>query len=149
MAATYTLSTTVFSVPVGKSDTQVKLASTSGLTPGMRLFADRELMRVVSLGVSSLVNVQRGVDGTQAERHGTEVTVYTGSGEQFFTYDPTGQPRPDLLVSPHINIRTGDVWFAQGDGAVNGRRWWQKQTIDHTVGDLGVIQVTPTPTSST
>ena len=149
MAATYTLSTTVFTVPVEKSDTQVKVASTSGLTPGMRLFADRELMQVVSLGVSSLVNVRRGVDGTQAERHGTDVTVYVGTGDQFYSRDPEGQPRPDLLVSPWINVRTGDVWFAQGDGAVGGQRWWQKQVIDHTVGDLGVIQVTPTPTSST
>jgi len=149
MPATYTLGTTTFAAPVGKFDTQVKVASTSGLTPGMRLFADRELMRVVSLGVSTLVNVQRGVDSTQAERHGTEVTVYSGSGEQFFDYDPVGQPRPDLLVSPHINIKTGDVWFAQGDGTVEGQRWWEKQTVTHSVGDLGVREVSLSPTSST
>ena len=70
MPATYTLSSTNFVVPVGKFDTQVKVASTSGLTPGSRLFADRELMQVVSLDVSTLVNVRRGVDGTLAERHG-------------------------------------------------------------------------------
>ena len=149
MPATYTLSTTTFAVPVGKSDTQVKVASTSGLTPGMRLFADRELMQVVSLDVSSLVNVRRGVDGTKAERHGTEVTVWTGTGDQFFSLDPEGQPRPDLLVSPHINVRTGDVWFAQGDGIEGGQRWWQKQAIEHSVGDLGVRVATPSPTSST
>lgn len=144
-----TLSTTSFSAPVGKFDSQVKVASTSGLTPGMRLFADRELMQVVSLDVSTLVNVRRGIDGTSAERHGTDVTVYTGTGDQFYAHDPVGRPREDLLVSPHINIRTGDVWFAQGDGTATGERWWQKQSIGHGVGPLGVRTTTPDITSST
>jgi hypothetical protein len=149
MPATYTLSTTTFVASVGKFDTQVKVASTSGLAAGARLFADRELMQVVSLGVSTLVNVRRGVDGTVAEPHGTDVTVYKGAADQFFSFDPQGRPREDLLVSPHINIRTGDVWFAQGDGTAAGQRWWQKQTIGHGVGPLGVRTTTPDVSSST
>ncbi len=151
MAATVTLSTTTFAVPVKKSDAQVKVASTSGLTPGMRLFVDRELMRVVSLGVSSLVNVLRGVDGTAAEQHGTDATVYIGAGDQFYSYDPTGAPLDAVLVSPWINIRTGDVFFASGDADPAGlqSRWWQKQTTTRGIGPLGVRTTTFDPTSST
>lgn len=150
MAATYTLSTTTFAAPVSASDSQVKLASTSGLTPGMSLFVDRELMSVVSLGVSSLVNVKRGVSGTYAQRHGTDATVYTGAAEQFYSFDPSGAPLEALLVSPWINVRTGDIWFAAGDGAPAGleQRWWQKQSIGHGTGALGVRTTTPDPTVS-
>ena len=149
MPATYTLLETTFAAPVGKVDSQVKVASTSGLAAGSRLFADRELMQVVSLDVSTLVNVRRGVDGTAAEAHGTDVTVYKGAADQFFSFDPQGRPREDLLVSPHINVRTGDVWYAQGDGAASGQRWWQKQSIGHDVGPLGVRLTTPDVSSST
>ena len=149
MPATYVLSTTTFAAPVGKFDPQVKVASTSGLAAGSRLFSDRELMQVVSLGVSTLVNVRRGVDGTASDSHGTDVTVYKGEADQFFSFDPQGRPREDLLVSPHINVRTGDVWFAQGDGSADGQRWWQKQSIGHDVGPLGVRTTTPDVSSST
>jgi hypothetical protein len=147
MAATYTLASTTFATPVGVSDTQVKVASTSGLAAGMRLYADRELMQVVSLGVSSLVNVRRGVDGTTAQAHGTEVLVYMGTADQFFTHDPQGQPPFPLLVSPHINVSNGLVWFAQGDQL--SPRYWMPQTVTHSVGPLGVVVTTYSPTSST
>lgn len=149
MPATYTLSTTTFAAPVGKFDSQVKVASTSGLAAGSRLFADQELMQVVSLGVSTLVNVRRGIDGTASQSHGTEVVVYKGAADQFYSFDPQGRPREDLLVSPHINIRTGAVWFAQGDGTPAGQRWWQKQSIGHGVGPLGVRTSTPDVITST
>ena len=147
MPASNPLATTTFAAPVGKSDAQVKVASTSGLAAGMRLFADRECMQVVSLGVSTLVNVRRGVDGTSADTHGTDVLVYVGKPDQFFTYDPQGQPPLALMVSPHINVTNGLVWFAQGDEGSS--RYWTPQTVTRTVGPLGVVSVTYSPTSST
>lgn len=151
MPATVTLSTTTIASPVGRNDAQVKVASTSGLTPGIRLFVDRELMQVVSLGVSSLVNVRRGVDGTAADRHNANSTVYIGAGDQFYTYDPTGVPPDAILVSPWINVRTGDIWLAEGDPDPTGTlpRWWQKQTTTRAIGPLGIRTVTLDPTSST
>lgn len=147
MPASNPLATTTFLTPVGKSDTQVRVASTSGLRAGMRLFADRECMQVVSLGVSTLVNVRRGVDSTSADVHGTDVLVYIGTPDQFFTYDPQGQPPNALMVSPHINLTNGLVWFAQGDDASS--RYWTPQTVTRAVGPLGVVTVTYSPTSST
>lgn len=152
MPATYTLSTTTFASPVGKFDRQVKVASTSGLSAGMRLFSDRELMSVESLpGYANLVEVRRGVDGTAAQRHGTDATVYTGTPDKFFSFDPQGMPHEAVLVSPHINVLTGDVWFADGDTAPVGfeQRWWHKQVVARGVGPLGVRTTTPDITSST
>jgi hypothetical protein len=151
MPASTTLSTTTFTKPVGRSDSQVRVASTSGITAGMRLFVDRESMSVVSLGVSTLVNVRRGVDGTLARDHDTAVPVYIATGEQLFEYDPQGWPAEAIMVSPHINVRTGDVWFARGDVMPTGQehRWWQKQTITRGIGALGIRTETGDPTSST
>ena len=150
MAATYTLGKTTFTAAVGQGDPQVKVASTSGLTPGMRLFCERELMRVVSLGVSSLVNVQRGVDGTLARPHDTMSTVYVGSGDQFHHSDPQGRPPDVVLNDPWINVLTGDIWFADGDGGgvPNGDRWWRKQIITRSTDPLGVRSWTPDITAS-
>ena len=64
MAATVTLSTTTLSAPVSASENVMTVASTSGLTPGTRLWVDTELMSVVGRGVNNQVRVLRGVDGT-------------------------------------------------------------------------------------
>ena len=151
MSATYTLASTNFAAPVAKDATQVYVASKSGLAAGMRLYSDRECMAVVSLHSSAnLVNVRRGVDSTRAQEHGTDVTVWVATPDQLYDHDPQGRPREDLLVSPFINVLTGDVWFAQGDAAPigTGQRWWQKQVIGHTIGDLGTRITTPDPSSS-
>ncbi len=150
MPATTTLSITSLAAPCGKDDPQIKVASTSGITAGMRLFIDRELMSVVSLGVSTLVNVRRGVDGTLATAHTAAFPMYIGAADQFYNFDPQGKPPEAVLVSPHINVLTGDVWFAQGESGPNAvARWWQKQVITYTQGPLGYPSGTADPTSST
>ena len=151
MPATVTLASTTLSVPCGSSDGVIKVASTSGLTPGTRLFLDGELMTVVSLGVDPWVNVQRGRDGTAALPHDGGGTIYIGRADQFYEADPIGSPSEAIAVSPWINARNGSVWFAQGDSVPTGTavRWWQKQTATYSFGPLGVRTVTLDPTSST
>ena len=150
MPASNPLSSTQFAVPVGRFDSQVKLVSTTGLTAGMRLFVEMEFIAVVSLaGYANLVNVRRGIDGTAAERHGTDVAVWVGTADRFYESDPMGQPAVALIVSPHINIKTGGVFFAQGDASTNGTRYWVKQTIGHDTAALGFTPAVPSPTSST
>ena len=151
MPATVTLSTTTLNEGVGSTERSVKVASTSGLTSGLRLFVDGELMTVVSLGVDPWVNVLRGVDGTAAQHHDSGATIYIGRADQFFSSDPVGAPREVIPVSPHINVINGSVWFAQGDElpAGSAQRWWQKQSTTFGVGALGVRTTTLDPTSST
>src|SRR5688572_27572506 len=105
MPATVTLGTTTLASPVDRSAGEVRVASTSGLTPGLRLFVEGEQMEVVRLLVDSWVSVRRGVDGTKGVAHPSSSTVYIGRGDQFFMSDPVGIPPGTVLVSPHINLR--------------------------------------------
>lgn len=157
MPATVTLASTTLAYPLnGSGDTLVSLASGSGITPGLRLFVDRELMTVVSAAPASATGaatflVLRGRDGTMAQQHDGGATVYIGRGDQFYDQDPEGAPTEAIPVSPWINVRNGRVWFAQGDVAPTGvaSRWWQQQTATYSSGPLGVRIVTLDPTSST
>jgi hypothetical protein len=151
MAATVTLSTTTLSESVSASDGLFKVGSTSGLAVGTRLFLDKELVSVVSLGIAPWVNVRRGVDGTPSVPHISGATIYIGRAHDFYDHDPVGAPEAAIAVSPHINVLTGSVWFAQGspDPARESQRWWQLQTTTYSTGPLGVAVQTPSPTSST
>jgi hypothetical protein len=151
MPATVTLASTTLTNRVLLTDTQVKVGSTSGLYPKTRMYADTEMMEVVSLGPDPWVNVRRGVDGTSATEHSPGATVTIGAANQFYTQDPQGAPNDAVLVSPYINVRTGTMWYSQGDFLPDGLavRWWQAQTTTHDIGPLGVRTTTQDPTSST
>jgi hypothetical protein len=151
MPATVTLSTTTLAEAVGPSAKAIKLTSTAGVLPGMFLFLDGELMRVVSLGVDPWVNVLRGQDATPAANHVSLVTVYIGRGDQFYGSDPVGRPPAAIAVSPWINVRNGKVFFAQGDTLpeAHADRWWQAQETEFGIGALGVRTKTRNPESST
>ena len=153
MPATVTLNTTTLAAFAAIGDTQVCLASTSGLVPGTRLWVDRELMAVVSLGPTSsagpLVNVRRGVDGTATTDHASNAVVTIGRSDQFYSSDPDGRPPEAIPVSPYINVNNGNVWFARGDASATSNRWWQLQTVTYGAGAFGVVSVALDPTSST
>jgi hypothetical protein len=150
MPATVTLSTTTLQTSVDPGDRQVLVASTSGLTAGTRLFVGKELMSVVSLGVSNWVRVVRGVDGSAAQHHDSGATAYIGRADQFYDSDPVGAPAETIPVSPYVNVINGTVWYAQGDSLpVGSQRWWQKQTTTYGFGALGVRTTVLEPTSST
>jgi len=151
MPATVTLSSTSLVSPVGRSDGSVKVASTSGLFKGYRLWIDKELMEIVSLGVDSNVNVIRGVDGTNGAAHVSGSTVTFGRADQFYTKDPVGLPPLSIPVSPYINVLNGKVWFARGDALPEGNsnRFWVQQTTTYSTGPLGVLVTTYDPTTST
>ena len=151
MPATVTLSSTTLSTAAGASDRQIKVASTSGLTPGTRLFIAGELLEVVSLGIDPWVNVLRGRDGTAGAPHDSGILIYIGRADQFYGVGPTGVPDEAIAVSPYINVTNGTVWFAQGNTLPEGqsKRWWQKQTTSYSTGALGVRVETLDPTAST
>lgn len=151
MPATVTLSSTTLVASVGASDQQIKVASTSGLIPGLRLFIDGELMEVVSLGIDPWVNVLRGRDGTPGLAHDSGIAIYVGRADQFYSFDPVGSPPNAIAVSPYINVTSNNIWFAQGDTlpGERARRWWQRQVTTYSTGALGVRVETRDPTAST
>lgn len=148
MPATVTLATTTLTDAIGVLARQVRLSSTAGIIPDLRLWIDRELMRVVSLGIDPWVHVIRGVDGTATAAHSSSSPVTIGRADQFYQQDPVGMPPAAIAVSPWINTQNGNVWFAQGD-AQGSSRWWQLQTTSYDVGAFGVRTAVLNPTSST
>lgn len=153
MPATVTLGTTTLLSPVLQGDAQITVASLSGLFPGIFLYVDRELMAVNGFGVGTQVNVRRGVDGTIATPHTSGSTMYIGRGDQFYDLSPEGVPIASIPVSPYINVRTGQIWFAQGDATPSAtgtsNRWWQLQATTYDVGAMGVRTTVLSPTTST
>src|SRR5262245_44515917 len=115
MPATVTLTATTLAETVTPESSRFRLTSTSGVVPGKLMFLDGELVRVTSFDIDTWVNVQRGMDGTRALPHVSLVPVYIGDADQFYSQDPVGRPPAAIPVSPHINVRNGAVWFAQGD----------------------------------
>ncbi len=150
MVATFTLPTTTFAAAVAVGDTQVSVSSTSGVVPGVFLFANRESMKVVGILPNGNVSVMRGRDGTATRPHATNETVYVAQGFQLFDTDPQGTLAASTvpLCNPHINVLNGTVWVTVGDddGADVGARVWQQVTTTQTTGALGVRSlVTTTP----
>lgn len=151
MAALATLATTTLSTDVEPNDSAVILASLTGITPGLRLYVDMELMGVLSIGIGTTVNVLRGVDGTATTRHASSRTVTIGRADQFYDRDPIGPPPAQVLVSPWINVLTGAQWTAQGDetGADAAARWWARSEHTRGVGPLGIVTDTVAPSTVT
>lgn len=142
------LATTTLSVEVLPSDALIQVASTSGMTPGVRLFHGQELMAVIRLGIRTQVYVQRGVDGTRTTAHPSSATLHIGRADEFYDSDPIGPPSGGVPVTPWINVRTGDQWTPQGDDT-GLNRWWAKTDFTHGVGALGVRQTTAAATTVT
>lgn len=139
MPALATLTTTTLVTPVSSSDTSIQLTSTSGIIPGLFLYCDMELMRVTGLGLGTWVNVRRGMDGTAGSAHASLQPVTIGRGDQFYRSNPVGAPPPSVLVSPWINVLTGEQWTPQGDETgPNAARWWARTEYTHGIGALGV-----------
>jgi len=151
MPATVTLATTTLTLAVGASDGRMCFASTAGMTPGVRLFLDGEMVTVIRLDVDPWVLVSRGVDGTEGNPHSAGSTVYIGRADQFFQGPPIGTPPAAIPVSPYIDTLSGTVYFAQGDASSSGsaNRWWQAQTTTRNDAVLGSRSSTQNPTSST
>lgn len=147
--ATTTLATTTLLATVERGDTQVLLASLTGIVKGACLWVDRELMCVeYATGINTYVVVRRGIEGTGTRRHGSNSTVYIGRGDQFYVMDPLGLPADAPVVTPYINLVTGVAWAVQGDDTGPGAdgRSWQPITTSQSIGALGVrVNTTTTP----
>lgn len=104
-----TLTSTTFSAAVSATSLYVPLASLTNVHIGDLLVCGREALLVTGLDALG-VRVTRGQGSTPAEAHPSGATVYVGTFAQFYMRDPIGTPPDPVLVTPWINLRTGDVW---------------------------------------
>jgi hypothetical protein len=146
--ATDTLATVTLNATVVASERHWTLSSTSGISPGVRLYVGQELAAVeqVDQPVSGVVVVRRGVDGTIATAHPSGSTLYVGRGDQFYQSDPMGTPPNPIRVYPYINAISGVLWGVTGDeaGPNTAARVWTAITSVPGVGPLGVRTITTT-----
>lgn len=77
------LPTTTTSEAVAYQDTELYLASLSGIHIGTWLAIDNEIMRVTGFGASTITKVIRAVEGTAAVQHATSSTVLIGTPSDF------------------------------------------------------------------
>lgn len=139
MSALATLATTTLAAPVSSSDSLVKLTSTSGVVPGIYLYCEQELMQVDRLDANGYAIVRRGQSGTASQPHVSTAVVTIGRGDQFYFVNPFGTPPSVQLVSPWINVLTGEQWTAQGDETgLSPNLYWAKTQYVHSTGALGV-----------
>lgn len=143
MNPTVTLAQTTLAVGVDADNLRVKVRSSAGLTAGVCLWMDTELMSVVSLSVTDAlgtwVNVRRGVAGTTGASHAQEIPIVIGKPSQFYQNDPTGRPSAHPEVSPWINTVNGKTWIAVGDSATGNQvRYWTEQVDTHGVTSFGI-----------
>ncbi len=107
------------------------------------LMIDRELMRVNSLGAGTIVNVERGFNGTVATAHNSGATVYVGPASWFRDVDPRGAcVRANLPVAPFIVWSTGSLWDCPTTGP-NTSVYSRVNTLDEFVLADGAFLVPP------
>lgn len=143
MAALATLSTTTLVYPVSSSDASLVLTSVTNVLPGLCLYLDAELCCVVSVGLptnnGTNVNVLRGTNATAATAHNSMTPVTIGRGDQFYQSNPVGAAPAAPLVTPWINVLTGEQWTVQGDEAGSAAApYWARTEYVHAIGAMGV-----------
>lgn len=125
------LTTTTTAAAVAQGDDTLTVASSTGFTVGQLIFIDWEVMRIQNLngvaGTSTLINVQRGVDGTGRRGHSTsERIIVTANNTDFHNTDPSfgeacARGSGEAAILPWINVRTGNIFTC---GQVGGATVW-------------------------
>jgi len=112
------LTQTTLSAAITSSQTTLQVASATGInspssfggatyTPGTStlLVVDNEAIVVRSIS-GTLVNVQRGANGSKAKAHNAAAIVWAGSPDKFLVSDPSGTCTASITYNPTISINT-------------------------------------------
>jgi len=99
---------TTLALPVSVTDSQVVLASGTGVLPGMLLYFDRETMQIASV-FGATVQVYRGIQNTNVLAHSAGVPAYFGTADQFFSSDPKGACSANAALT-FVRPQTGDTF---------------------------------------
>lgn len=135
------LTETTLAASVTSAQTQIPLASVSGINVGDVLFFDGEAVCIQSfVAAGNPAIVTRGYGGTTASSHLAGSLVIAGRPHHFKTHDPKGIPLDFPYTNPWVNIRDNRVWRAQGDQVGPGvlMRYWTPITLTQAIGALGV-----------
>lgn len=114
------LTTTTLNANMAASDATMTVTSSTGFVVGQLVLIDYEVVRIQNLngtaGTSTLINVQRGVDGTRAAAHDNAKAIWiTAQNNDFKQVDPDWSADAtrglgQAAILPWINTRTGTIW---------------------------------------
>jgi hypothetical protein len=103
-------SSTTLSAALTATAKTFTVASATGFAAGSFAFVDAELMAITAVS-STLITVQRGVNGTAAVGHASGAVIYAGLPTYFSAFDPSG---PCTAVNetalPRIVPKSGSVY---------------------------------------
>lgn len=139
-SAQASLSTTTLSAAVtSESATLIYLTATTNAVANQFAYVDRELMYIIAVPRSGVIQVQRGASSHEAggapgaSTHASGATVYLAPGNYFTTYDRSGTcTSTNELVLPVINTFNGNVWNCVSSV-------WQSGMVMRTVRGTGTL----------
>jgi hypothetical protein len=112
---------TTLSGAVTPGQTNIVLASVTGVVANTTLlFVDKEAISVISVS-GTTVHVQRGASGTRASGHVTGSGVLVGPANAFVAVDPQGSCTAGagvFLYTPVVNVTNGLEWLCSINGKV-------------------------------
>ena len=137
------LTRTTFSGAVAVSDTEVLLASISGLAVSSHVVAGAEVMRVLSVGAAATVpvGVLRGIKGLNVQAHASGAAVTFGAPSEFLGPNP---PRPRREVVSYsaagaiANPTPGTDWIAVINGTTTLAMTMSSPTKEND-GDMLIV----------
>ena len=123
------LTTTTLNANLAVADDTMTVTSSTGFVVGQLVLIDYEVVRIQNLngtaGTSTLISIQRGVDGTVARAHDNAKVIWVSTqNNDFKQVDPDWSAdctrgTGEAAVLPWPNSRTGTIW----DCLPNNSRW--------------------------
>lgn len=143
------LTQTSLNANLAASDAAMTVTSSTGFVVGQLVLIDYEVVRITNLngtaGTSTLIAIQRGVDGTRAAAHDTGKSIWiTQQNNDFKQVDPdwsadcqrgVGQ----AAILPWVNSRAGVLWdcgLAAADPSAAGLRWTATSPLPITYSSI-------------
>jgi hypothetical protein len=115
------LTQTTLSAAITSGQTQITVASATGVTAtSTLLFVDKEALFVEAAN-GTVLTVQRGASGTRASQHVSGAGVLLGPPNAFVSVDPQGQCTAGSGVfqyKPVVNVTNGLEWLCSINGNV-------------------------------
>lgn len=108
------------------------------------LIIDRELMRINAVPSSTVVVVERGVQGTKTANHSATATVFVAVAPQLLNSDPTGGcTATTMAYLPQFSFTSGNFFTCPTSGA-NANQWTISGTQNGYTFTDGFFEVSPT-----
>lgn len=141
-AQTYLTSTTLSSAVTSPTQTQIVVASATGIAAGGALYVDHELMIVTAVSGTTITVTRFQAPNTHAASSTVIIIPAAARATALVTRDPRAGSctLTDYQYLPIINTDTGNVWLCRYIGtAVTASRVWAATNITAVNGQTSLL----------